>query len=93
MFDWLAQHWFELSFGFFCGAVCSLARKVWLSFPLSAGLVLTMYSMLVSMAAHAGARWSNETAIAGILGCLLGCFVCPVLDLFYLSPKKSRDKP
>ena len=90
MFDWLVHHWFELSFGFFCGAVCSLARKIWLSLLLSAGLVLMMYSMLVSMAAHAGTRWSNETAIVATLGCLLGSLVCPVLDRLY--HKQSRDK-
>jgi hypothetical protein len=92
MFGWLASHWFELSFGFFCGSICSLVREFWLSFLFSAGLVLMMYWMMVSLAAHAGARWDNETVAAGMLGCLLGCFFCPALDLLYREPKRARDK-
>ena len=87
MYGWLAYHWIELSFGFVCGAIFSLVRKIWLSFLLSGGLVLTLYLLLVRAVAHAGARWDNEIAIAGMLGCFLGCFVCPVLDLAYGTRK------
>ena len=83
MYDWFAFHWLELSFGFFSGSMFSLIRRIWLSFLLSAGLVLTIYSMMLGAVAHAGFRWNNEIAAAGMLGCLVGCFVCPVLDMFY----------
>ena len=92
MYDWLAFHWLELSFGFFCGAMFSLIRKIWLSFLLSAGLVLAIHYLMVQAVAHAGFRWSNQIAIAGILGCFIGCFVCPTLDLLYRKPTKPRDR-
>ena len=91
MYGWLAQHWIELSFGFVCGSIGSLIRRLWLSFLISAGLVLAIYAIMVRAVAHAGFRWDNEIAIAGMLGCLLGCFVCPVLDMIYRTPKRSRD--
>jgi hypothetical protein len=83
MFGWFAFHWLEVSFGFFYGAMFSLVRKLWLSFLFSTGLFFAIYLMMVGAVAHAGARWDNQVAIAGVLGCALGCFVCPMLDLLY----------
>ena len=87
MYGCLAYHCIELTSGFVVGAVSSPARKIWLSFLISAGICLTFYAALVRGVAHAGARWDNEIAIAFMLGCLLGCFVCPVLDRLYRTPR------
>lgn len=83
MSELLALHWIELSFGFVWGVICSLQPRFWRRFLLAGGIVLAIYFLMVRAAAHAGFRWDNEIAAAGLLGVFLGCCVRPALDLLY----------
>jgi hypothetical protein len=46
---------------------------------LAGGIVLSIYFLMVRATAHAGFRWDNEIAVAGVQGAFLGCLMRPAL--------------
>ena len=87
MINWLFFHWFDLIFGLSIALLCSFVRSIVQRFLLSTVLVLCFYWALVTVVAHAGAKWNNEAAAAMILGTAVGCLVRPVVVLLVRAAK------